>query len=299
MSKLEHLYAFQTDLVVIDVIGAKAAAFLHGQLTNSIQDLKLHYGNYNLLLTNKGKIQADGFVVRSEQDRLKIFCDSKYQDVLLEHLKKLAPLSRVELNVVKDKVAYHVFGEALAGMPALEKNGYRRHEFNGMEAELFRSDRLRVPGYDVWVEKAEEDTLKAYLNEHHYELLSEDGVEFFRVKFGVPKLGKDITEKNLPQEAGLYQALHFQKGCYLGQEVIARLHYRGHVNKLLVHFQAGSKLAEADDILNQDQKKVGEIASSVFDAKENKSYALGYISYKSNEDQDHFFVKGTELKRLR
>ncbi|OGQ17216.1 MAG: hypothetical protein A3B70_01335 [Deltaproteobacteria bacterium RIFCSPHIGHO2_02_FULL_40_11] len=104
--------------------------------------------------------------------------------------------------------------------------------------------------------------------------------EELRIQMGVPKYGIDLTEENLPQEANLEDALNFQKGCYIGQEVIARLHNLGHVNKKLCVFQIeGNEIPPKDTKIFLDTSEVGWITSACL-SEDQKIVALGYVKYQ-------------------
>ena len=122
--------------------------------------------------------------------------------------------------------------------------------------------------------------------------------EMMRVKAGVPKVGVDVTEENLPQEGRLDAALHFQKGCYLGQEIIARLHYRGHVNREIAHFVSSSQQLKVGDEIFFEDKKCGNITSVAFDSRSGRSYALGYVLRDMKKNGNKFTVSQAELEIL-
>lgn len=251
---------FPTDDVCLSVCGDKAAALLHGQFTNSITDLKSNEGNYNLLLTHKGKILTDLFIIRRQSDFLLIIL-KEYATQIEEHLKKFAPLSRcsVENQQGKYQVLHMISEEAPTPFSS------------------YFHPRLGRTGYDIVLEKDQVPILKNFLNEKKVSLLTPEQVELWRIKNGICRVGVDATEENLPQESRLDHALHFNKGCYLGQETIARLHFRGHVNKSLCRFESMEKNLSVHETILDAEAVVGKITSVAFDESEQKSYSLGYI----------------------
>lgn len=248
---------FQIPAVFYEVKGEKAATFLHGQLTNSIKTLKNGECNYNLLLSIKGKVLADLYVYKKE-DKFFFSCDPQAETIILTHLKKMAPLSRIEL-ILHTLNLFHVLGE-----------------------QTFQTNRLGIPGYDVWNKKPEGDVL------HMHE------IEQIRIENKITKWNVDFNEDNLPQEALLDRALHFNKGCYLGQEIIARLHYKGHVNKMIGLLKCDGKIKEADEIYHEE-KVIGKITSSVFSEKYQAWIALGYVPYKLKDSAERFFVGNNNI----
>src|SRR5262249_39272971 len=120
-----------------------------------------------------------------------------------------------------------------------------------------------------------------------------------RVEQGIAKLGVDATEANLPQEARLSRALHFDKGCYLGQEIIARLHFKGHVNKILAGLKIENALPPQQGApIFEGEKEAGKITSVIFSPKLNVWLALGYVPYASNEVGQEFSVGENKITAL-
>jgi folate-binding protein YgfZ len=109
--------------------------------------------------------------------------------------------------------------------------------------------------------------------------------EIVRVESGVPMYGRDITDENLPQEVNRNaQAISFTKGCYLGQETVARIDALGHVNKLLVGLKiSGATVPTAGTELTAQGKVVGHVTSAVFSPRLNAPLALGYVRTGNNE----------------
>ena len=104
--------------------------------------------------------------------------------------------------------------------------------------------------------------------------------EVLRIEAGTPVFGKDITEKNLPQEIGRdARAINFVKGCYLGQETVARLDALGHVNQILrgLVFEPGSACPPSGATLEDGDKRVGVVTSSAFSPTRNATVALGMV----------------------
>ena len=274
---------FLVPATCLTVTGDKAAQLLHGQFTNSITDLKPGNGNYNLLLTNKGKILANLFIVNHGSDFLLVI-PQEHATRIEEHLKKFAPLSRCAVeNREADFSVLHVVNATT-------------DFFSGCTAKnifSYSNKRLGTSGCDVIFPHEDLSTLEAFLQKQSATKMMDSEVEMLRIKNGVCRIGIDATEENLPQEARLDSTLHFNKGCYLGQEVIARLHFRGHVNKILCCFESLERnISSGEDILDAD-KVVGHITSAVFDESEQKSYALGYVPFVLKIDGKKFLT-GTQ-----
>lgn len=293
MSDPNLKFYLKTDLKILRVTGEKAALFLHGQLSNSIKDLPPGCGNFNLLLNVKGKVQAACHVL-NRGDRFDLIATPDSMTKLGEQLVKLATLSRCQLCPAPETV-FHL----LNAVP----NGWPRPELRQIlplteGAAVFRSDRLGQEGYDIIADASATGLVEKWAAQG-FVTLTEDEAERLRIKNGVPRIGVDVTDTHLPQEALLDHALHFNKGCYLGQEVIARLHYKGHVNKILAHFRAqGGPFNGTSAIKNAEGAELGPVTSRAYDPDQKTTHLLGYVPAKEAPDTV-YFIDNAHLERLR
>ena len=122
-----------------------------------------------------------------------------------------------------------------------------------------------------------------------------DALEIFRVAAGVPRYGQDIRERDLPQETGQAQALHFTKGCYVGQEIVERIHSRGNVHRQFTGFVISGAQPEPGAKIEVDGKEVGEITSSKQLPTESGTevVALGYVRKEAAEPGKSVQVSGS------
>ncbi|MCP5463909.1 MAG: folate-binding protein YgfZ [Deltaproteobacteria bacterium] len=281
---------FLTNDVVLQVVGDKAAKFLHGQLSNSITTLQVGQGNQNALLSQKGKVQGLCFALHTVAGFL-LLTDPASEPALTGHLKKLAPLSRCRLNHSDKAVIY--LG-AFSDHDAFQLNlGDSQHwQESSHSALLFRSDRYGERGYDLVIETQDYDFWQDTLSQKNFVELSEEQIETTRIQNTVPRFGEDVTTDHLPQEARLDRVLHFDKGCYLGQEVIARLHYRGHANKFLTSLRSESPV-QIGDALCSDDKEIS-VVTSVVDL--NGAFCfLSYVPHKVLENKGALMVNGEKV----
>jgi folate-binding protein YgfZ len=125
-----------------------------------------------------------------------------------------------------------------------------------------------------------------------------EALEMFRVAVGVPKYGEDITDKYIPQETEQFHALHFAKGCYLGQEIVERVRSRGAVHRHFAGFAVDGPAPNPGTEVQVDGKRVGEITSAkTVPVKGNEqTLALGYIRKESGEPGTVVQVDGREAK---
>ena len=306
-----------SDRCWVEVKGGDSKKFLNGILTNNIQTLQPKTGCYSCLCTPKGKMIADLFCYncpplqpggRSE-NYFGIDCSSKLKLTLLETLKKYIIFQKVELFDQTDKwgtcavIGPKVNGEKGLGDTQCWPWGFVRGphgntegqdptlslranydydfvEWEGFKIWMIRKTMWGLPAFEMWVARDQLPSLKSKLNVPE---LDPETQEVLRIESATPLFGVDMDENTIPQEANLYTALSFNKGCYVGQEVIARLEHRGHVGKQLRSLKLeGDKIPQrGEKIFSEDGQEIGTVTSSCFSPKFSSPIALGYIRYAS------------------
>ena len=233
------------------VRGAEAAEFLQGQVTNDVEALEPGHGVYAALLNHKGKLRADMRILRGEDW---IWIDTEAEGLApMRHTCEVYSLGR---DVSHEDVTEQRAIVSLIGPGAREALGVdvpeAEHSFVEGGHGLYVATDL---GVDVIGEPGVADTLGV-------EAVSEEAAECVRVESGRPRLGHDMGGETIPQEAGLNErAVNFEKGCYIGQETVARLHWRGKPNRHLRGLKL-SEPAEHGDRLTLGEREVGEIGTA-------------------------------------
>ena len=264
----------------IRVTGDDRARLLHAMTTNHVQGLKPGEGLYAFFLNAQGQIQADVYVLCFE-DHLLLDVEPETRQAVYEHLDRFIIADDVTLEDVTE--ATFAFG--LEGPRALELAGaagmtaphaacsHTEWEPYSVAAISFSG----APGVRVYGPALRKDEALGLLtNAGAIEATAADG-EAFRITKFKPRYGRDFTEKSLPQETQqMKAAVHFQKGCYLGQEIVERVRSRGHVNKLLVGFTGDSEhVPEVGAAVAYGGKEDGEVTSAV--AVDGKFYGLAIV----------------------
>jgi tRNA-modifying protein YgfZ len=231
------------------VRGGEAADFLQGQVSNDVEALEPGTGCYATVLSHKGKLRTDLRVLRGEDW---FWLDTEaIGHAVLEHLLRTYALGRdVQYeDVTQSRALLSVVGPAARERldPAVPDE---EHSFIGGEHGLYVSTLLGVdvicePGTSLGVES-----------------VSEEAAECVRIEAGRPRLGFDMDSETMPQEAGINdRAVSFTKGCYVGQETVARLHYRGKPNRYLRGLRL-SEPAERGSEIVLGEKTVGRLGST-------------------------------------
>ena len=276
----------RSDRSVLRLAGRDPVGMLNAILTNEMPK-GTNLGVYAALLNPKGRIQTDLRVLKSGTDIL-IDAEPEGAGAAREILDRYAPFSRVEIeDLSEDWGILGLYGpraKDLVGALELAEHETANVEFGGARL-LAAGVAIPVPGFDLL---GSTDALRA-AKEHHARKgakpASPEAYETARVEAGVPRFGADITPENFPAEARILErAVSFSKGCYPGQETVAKMHYRGHPNRTLHRLTIEGPLPPPNTIIVQNEKQVGRITSVAPLRVSGKTLALGYLSRNADPE---------------
>jgi folate-binding protein YgfZ len=243
--------------------GTGAAEFLQGQVTNDVQGLVPGTGCYAAFLTPKGKMLGDLRILDAADELL---LDT--ERVSLQELFNMIRRFRVGYDVEVHKRTLELALLSLIGPDAAALAGHadlpeaeHTHLATQLAGAAVRAIRTDV-GVDLLIEDAgATGDVAAALRDAGAVPVSEAAVECLRIERGRPRYGIDLNDTVIPQEAGLNKrAVSFSKGCYVGQETVARLHYRGKPNRSLRGLALSSP-ARVGDELTLGERPVGRLGS--------------------------------------
>jgi folate-binding protein YgfZ len=243
--------------------GTEAKTFLQGQVSNDVEALTPGTGCYAALLTQKGKMLADLRVLDAGQELL-IDTERVALQGLFNAVRRTMIGHDVQLHKrTLERGLLSLIGPeslAVAGMEALADEPEHTHlasEVGGIAARAIRTDL----GADLLCDSADTPALLAALAAAGASPVSERTTEVIRVETGRPRYGIDLDDGVIPQEAGLNErAVSFTKGCYVGQETVARLHYRGKPNRHLRGLSLSANASSGDPI-RSGEREVGHLGS--------------------------------------
>jgi folate-binding protein YgfZ len=249
--------------------GTERTSFLAGQVTNDIEGLEGGRGCYAAFLTHKGKMLGDLRVLAAEdpdaEPELLLDTERATLQALFDMVRRFKIGYDVELHkrTVQRGLLSLIGPDArsAAGAEDLahEEHAHRAGAIAGRPVRLIATD----VGVDVLCAADDTDAVRAALLAAGAAPASEQAAEILRVERGRPRYGHELDDTTIPQEAGLNErAVSFTKGCYVGQETVARLFYRGKPNRHL----RGLRLTEPADPgaeLRLGERVVGRLASSV------------------------------------
>lgn len=249
--------------------GSDRARLLHAISTNHIQQLTPGSGCYAFFLSAQGRIQADAFILCLE-DRFLLDTEPEAREKLYRHLDKYIIADDVTLEDVSDSLAaIGLEGPkaaailSAAGAPAPETD--YSHEPWGA-AFVARISSTGAPGLRIFLPAGRKTEMIGKLESAGAVAASAEDARVVRLEHGKPRYGEDIFDTTLPQETQQMHAMHFNKGCYLGQEIVERVRSRGHVNRLLQPVQ-----------FNSDQTPPGELTSSAYSPALGRMVGLAYV----------------------
>jgi folate-binding protein YgfZ len=253
----------------VAVRGEDRFRWLSGMVTNMVNDLGENAGAWNLVLNAQGRIQGDLTVWR-EGDRLEMEIAADQYERLVAHLERFIIMDDVELIPLDGEAALGLAGpaahEVLArvGLPVLsEPMTATRVEWNGIDLRIAREYGATAAHYVLRVPEAQLGKLWKFLRAAGATPVGSASVEAFRIAEGIPLYGVDMAERDLPQETSQMRAMHFNKGCYLGQEIVERIRSRGNVHKHLRQLELdGPVPATGIELIRADGTVDGRITSA-------------------------------------
>jgi folate-binding protein YgfZ len=237
----------------IAVTGADRLRWLNGMVSNAVQSLAEGEGNYSLILNAQGRVQGDGYVYRTA-DALLIDTDRSQGERLYAHLDHFIIMDDVELRALDASTTSIGFagpkaaqvlaslGLDVAGMEALH---IAAATVAGVPVTVVRAYSVLVPRYEVWFAPEHAAAVWSAALRAGALPVGVEALESLRVLEGTPRYGSDITDRLLPQETGQARALNFNKGCYLGQEIVERIRSRATIHRRLTHFALDGALPAA------------------------------------------------------
>jgi len=282
------------------VTGADRARFLHGQVTNDIQRLRTGDGCYTAIVNGKGKMESDANVWRLPDEMLLDF-EPGLATSIAQRLEKYIVADDVQ---VQDVGPYYglisvqgpeaervirvtgIFGEAVPGTLKFSQCA------DGATGDLYLMNQPRTgtTGYDCFIPlaamKTVAEALLAASKAAGGGWCGWQALEAARIEAGIPRFGMDMDAGNLPLECIGDRAVSYNKGCYIGQEVLNRVHTVGHVNRELRGLRLADDLRALPvkgDKLIHAEKEAGFITSALASVRFKSKIAMGYVRRECNQ----------------
>lgn len=244
-----------------------ASEFLQSQFTNDLRPFEAGRCTYGLWLDVKGKVLADGYVLCEDPERFHLIAEASDPEVIRETLEAHIVADDVEVAVVSSAPALAVFGPDAetflreAGLPVPPAGSFRR----AGETFVFPGRRSVDPAYELVFDSEEEAEKTIHGFGGDLRLVDENEMNRERILAGCPAIPREVGPGDLPGEGGLEtDAVSFNKGCFIGQEVVARMHHVGQARRKLFRVRGGAPLPECPArLVSGEGRKVGELRSAV------------------------------------
>ncbi|HEY1800362.1 MAG TPA: folate-binding protein [Terriglobales bacterium] len=265
--------------------GKDRTRWLNGMMTNNIRDLAVGHGVYGFLLNPQGQIQGDLYAYNGS-DYLLIETDRIQLETILKLFRRYIIMDKVEITELSD-VMLQITGPKAAEiltatgfqLPDLQPLQFAELKWNNLICTIARQDVPCVPSFEIWCSASDGKVIHEGLRKAGAAAVDAGALELLRIACGIPRFGQDIQERNLPQETEQARALNFNKGCYIGQEIVERIRSRGNVHRKFTGFLIDEALPALGTALQIEGKSVGEITStaSLPFGEGFQNVALGYL----------------------
>ena len=285
-------YFFLKDLCLISAEGSDLFSYLQTQTTNDVNELKPGQGQNNAIVDRKARVISTFSLHRTGEESAVILVETQQKENLLDHLNSFLFREDVTLTLSnhfvlalqgpKSQEIIKNFTRSDDSIPE-KPNDICRFTFEGLPALAIAKSLTGEEGCVLVFQTESENPISKKLLEFEQQNLlthiDPHAQEVFRIESGIPSYGKDINDKNILPETGLdHSSVSYNKGCYIGQEVIARIKTYGAPNFALMGLIIeGDTLPLHDDEIKLNSKKLGVIKSSIFSYSLQKNISLAYI----------------------
>ncbi len=256
---------------LIEVSGKEAVQFLNGLITNDAAKLEENSQMLAAFPNAQGRLLA---IVRVKRkgDKFLFETAAETYEKILKNLQRFTFAGDFYVTDLSDD--------------------FRYYEITDSKFKTSNPDFIEFQnsfGLNIFVPKAAAEDFTSELKNKNAVEISDELYEVLRIENGVPKYGVDADESTIVPELGIADLISYQKGCYIGQEIIARIHFRGHIAKQLTGLVLETEANANDELKSLDGKNAGRITSVTFSPKLEKFIALAFVRYD-------YLAEGTELK---
>lgn len=283
----------------VRVSGAEAVQFLNGLITNDVKTLAegawmtAAFPNVQGRLIAAARVlhRSDGFLFDTEPatresvfktlERFTLAGDFRVADVTNE---------LITLSLQGAQSAEIITATLGSEAASVERGRIVAARWREHFVSVIRATHTGEDGFDLFVSAEHAPSLFEALKAAGARAVGFAALETLRIEAGLPRHGVDMDETNVVLETGLDEAVSYTKGCYVGQEIIARIHWRGHVAKRLAGlvFEDDREAALESKVRSLDGKEIGRLTSTAFSPRLNKSIALAYVKYD-------YLTQGTQV----
>lgn len=287
----------------VRVRGSEAVQFLNGLITNDVKALAAGAWMTAAFPNAQGRLLASARVLH-QGDEFLFDTEAASGERVFKTLERFTLAGDFHVtDITSDSSTISVQGEGARRVieatfgretASLEQGRLMTTEWNGQAVSLIRATHTAEDGFDLFITADSAIPLFESLIASGARPVGFDALERLRVEAGQPRYGTDMDETNVVLEAGLDDAVSYTKGCYIGQEIIARIHWRGHVAKRLAGLAFEDErevIAQGSKVVTPEGREIGRLTSATFSPRLGRAVALAYIKYD-------FLAPGTRVRVL-
>jgi len=281
------------DLGLISVNGQDALEFVRRLSTAAIKAITIPGSTQTLFLKGDGRLVADPICYLIDNNSILLIVDEKVQQALLEHLESLHFTEKLSISEEKAVQVFEIIAPAESELPQLIENAME----NKIASFSSRIGLSPVAHHYILLPADQAPVLSSII----WEIVSSNGAvigdpdlyNLMRIEEGIPAWGSELSEKSIPLEVGLKPAISFSKGCFPGQEVVARIENLGHPANVLSGIRfSGSAEELAGAALVSGTEAAGTITSTVFSYEAGCHIGLALLKWKFREAGTQVTVSG-------
>lgn len=284
----EAVLVDRSSLGMLKFSGQSRLDLINRMSTNKVDGLRAGEGAATVLTTDVARI-FDRLILYASSEAVYCLTGENNAENIARYLMRFVFFNddfHIE-DISRDTAVFAIYGPqartrlTAVGFPdeELALHHWRECQIKGVTAYLHRTDPINEGGYFVMCQMADKDAIWQRLTQSGLVVADETAFDFLRIEAGLPRYGRELTLDYIPLEADLWADVSFQKGCYTGQEIIARMESRGKLAKQLTRLQPDSPVQPGDDIIINGQK-AGTYTSVA--AGPDGAVALGYVKTAVN-----------------
>jgi aminomethyltransferase len=290
----------RSELGMLKLTGKTRIDLIHRMSTQDLRGMQSGEGRATVLTTEIGRI-IDRLILYTSSDSAYALTGAHNADNIARYLMRFVFFNDdFHLEDVSAQTAiFGVYGAGATeklgawGVEEMPLHHWRQLEVDGITVYVHRTDPIAGEGYFIMGDVADNAQIVARLKAAGIAEGTREQFEFLRVKTGLPLFGHELTNDYIPLETGLWDDVSFSKGCYIGQEIIARMESRGKLAKQLLQFELDAPLTETVEI-ESNGKSVGNLTSVA--THDGQTVALGYL--KTRAIDHDLFANQIKLQRV-
>ena len=273
--------------IILEVTGKDSPRYLQSRLTNNIKALSIGQSCLAAQLTPQGKTQGVFRVYKVEENKFLLSAERGVSEEIIPAFKKYIVADRVIVRNINESGAA-LWCIQVVNQPLTQANLYKIGTL-GKENEFFVSE----------TSQASED-LQSYLKKENAESISEEEFELQEFIEGKPRFGKELSEQVLFNESTIEEAVAFNKGCYVGQEVVEKIESFGKTAKIIRRFFVQNEphtqeVIPPGTIVLNDQTELGKVLSSYYDKKSDKHIVFARVRNEQIDGLETIFIAGKKV----